>query len=1026
MNLTQTAIEKSRITIVVLIVIVFAGYNTYRHMPRAEDPGFIIRTAVVSTFFPGASPERVEQLITDKLEKAIQEMPEIDNIVSESKTGISYIYVNIQERYRDMRPIWDSLRRKVERAQRELPDGIIGPFVDDEFGDVFGTIVTLTGEGYSYAELKEVADDVRDELLLIEETAKVEIHGAQEERVFVEYTNARLAELGLSASQLIQILQAQNIVTPGGDVTSGNEMIVLEPTGSFESVDEIRRTVVSLPGKTELLYLRDIANVYRGYVDPPTFKVRSSGVPALALAVNLREGGNIIALGERVVETVRRLQTIYPIGIEFDIVAFQPDHVDKKVKDFVGNLLQAIGIVIVVMLVALGFRTGIVVASLIPMAMIMAILFMGIFKIGLDQMSLASLIIALGMLVDNAIVMSESIMVQMASGKRPIRAAVDSANELRVPLLVSSLTTAAAFLPIYLAESAVGEYCAPLFKVVTITLLCSWILALTMTPLFCVRFLKAPKEPKEPTYDSSFYRRYRQILISLLRRPVLSIGGIIVVFMTAMVGMRFVPNIFFPSNDKAIITAELRFPIGTPIEVTDTAIASIEDFIDAEFAVGEDREEGILNWSSYVGGGAPRFFLSSNPEPPSPDYGILIINGTSLEKLTEEVIPGMEGYCLEQFPEAIAKINLLQLGPPVDSPIAFRILGKEEDGLFNLVEQLKAKLSETPGTKNITDDWGRRTKKLMIHIDQARAQRAGVTNNDIAVSLQTSLTGIETTQFREGTDVIPVTLRSVAADRDDIGKVETINVFAQMTGQSVPLRQVADIEVVWQPSKILRRDRLRSVTVKADVVPGIVPIPLSDQIEAWLREESTMWDVGYRYEVGGEKETSGSSNESIMVKLPIAGFIIILLLVMQFNSFRRPLIILLTIPLGMIGVTVGLLVAKSYFGFMTLLGVVSLAGIVINNAIVLIDRIRIERENNRLEPARAVVVAAQRRMRPILLTTTTTVGGLLPLWFGGGPMYEPMAIAIIFGLLFATILTLVVVPILYSVFFRVKFKDFKY
>jgi multidrug efflux pump subunit AcrB len=1021
MNITKAAIEKNRVTSVTLIIIFLSGIGVFRTMPRAEDPGFIIRTALVLTYFPGGSPERVEQLVTDKLEKAIQEMPEIDFIFSESKTGASVIFVNMKESYTKMRPIWDSLRRKVNRASEELPEGVIGPIVNDEFGDVFGTIVSIMGDGYSYAELKEIADEVRDELLLIEEVAKVDIVGEQEERIFVEYNNARLAEVGISAGQLMQILKSQNIVIPGGKIITEREQIVLEPTGNFESIDDLRQTLISIPGRRDLLTLGDFAHIYRGYIDPPLSVMHSSGISALGLAMSLREGGNIIILGEKVNQLMERVKSKYPYGVEFDFVAFQPKNVDNKVREFVSNLLQAIGIVLLVMLITLGVRTGLVVASLVPMAMIMSVLVMSFFKIGLDQMSLASLIIALGMLVDNAIVMSESIMVQMSGGKKAIDAAIDSARELRIPLLISSLTTAAAFLPIVLAESNVGEYTAPLFKVVTITLLSSWVLSLTMTPLFCVLFLRVKKRTSESPYSSKFYLKYRNILITLLRHPYLSIAGIFIIFMLVMQGGKFIPNIFFPPNDKAIYTAEFEFPIGTPIERTETAVSEIESYMLEEMMAGEDQPEGILNWSTYIGEGAPRFFLSYNPEPAKPEYAILLVNTTS-QRIIPSLINKTEKFCLERFPDLRTDIELLPIGPTVKAPVEVRISGRDINKVFELSDQVKAKLATLQGTKNIRNDWGLRTKKLVVKINEPRARRAGITNRDIAVSLQTALTGIETTQYREEDEVIPVTIRSIAAERQDIGKLETIIVYSQITGRNVPLKQVADIEVVWQPAKIFRRDRLRTVTVSSDISGGVTPIALSRSMDSWLKEESAGWDVGYKYELGGEIESSGKANDSIMVKLPIAGLIIILLLVGQFNSIRRPIIILLVIPLGLIGVIIGLLITRSYFGFMTLLGIISLSGIVINNGIVLLDRIRIEIEENGLDPQRAVVEAAQRRLRPILLTASTTMGGLLPLWLGGGPLWESMAITIIFGLLFATVLTLGVVPVLYSIFFRVKYK----
>ncbi len=1027
MSITRAAITNNRVTLVILFVALVWGLSSYAGMPQSEDPGFIIRTAMVQTIFPGAGPERVEQLVTDKLEKAIQEMPELDFIASESKTGVSLIFVNMQESYTEMRPIWDDLRRKVERVVSDLPEGIIGPIVNDEFGDVFGTIVTLTGDGYSYAELKEIADDVRDELLLIPEVAKVEIYGDQEERVFVDYSNAKLAELGLAPLQLRSILESRNIINPGGDIRTADEEIVFEPTGNFESVEDLKRSVITVPGSQELVYLQDVAHVYRGYVDPPQTKMRTNGEPGLALAISLREGGNILDLGRQVRATIDRLQATYPHGVEFDFVMFQADAVAKKVDDFVGNLLQAVGIVMLVMLVTLGLRTGLVVASLIPMAIVSSFIFMSIFEVGINQMSLAALIIALGLLVDNAIVMSESIMVQMSEGVPAVDAAVKSASELRVPLLTSSLTTAAAFLPIYLAESTTGEYTAPLFQVVTITLLCSWVLSLTMIPLLCVLFLKV-KPRAEDSYETRVYQTYRNVLINGLEHRWLSIAGVVVVFFGVMQLMAWVPQIFFPPNDRPTLLAEMYLPTGTPLAATEELVHEVEEFITEELLVGpeglENGESGVVNWSTFLGEGAPRFILPVTPQQSSPEYAILVVNATSREDV-DLCVARLREFCA-RFPGLKAKIDPLPLGPPADNPIEVRISGRDPDRVFEYVDQVKAFLEEISGPRSIADNWGARSKKLLVRVDEARAQRAGVTNQDVAISFQTLFSGFDTTEYREDDKVIPVTLRSAGAGGLDPTTVSSVNVFSQSTGKSVPAGQVANIELAWQPSKILRRDRLQTVTVEADLEPGYTAAAVNSVIEPWLEEISADWPLGYSWALGGELEESTKANESIAAKLPIAGLIIVLLLVSQFNSLRRPAIILITIPLGLIGVVIGLVVMRSYFGFMTLLGIISLAGIVINNAIVLLDRIKIEIEENGLSPQRAVVESAQRRLRPILLTTVTTLGGLLPLYLGGGPMYEPMAVAIMFGLVFATVLTLGIVPVLYSLFFRVDFRDFSY
>jgi multidrug efflux pump subunit AcrB len=1020
-NITRAAIEKNRITAVAVFFILVGGVSTYFSMPRAEDPGFTVRIALVSTVFPGASPERVERLVTDKIEKAVQEIPELDEVISESRTGLSVVYVVIQNRYDDMAPIWTRLRRKIDRVAAELPDGSFPPIVNDEFGDVFGTLLTVSGEDFSYAELKGIADEIREEILRLEDVAKVEIHGTQDERVFVEYNNARLSELGFSAAQLRQLLESQNIVIPGGVVHTVAEQIALEPSGAFGSVEDLRRTVITLPGSSELVYLEDLAAVRRGYIDPPRTKTFSSGAPALLLAVSLRDGGNILTLGEGVRDVYLRAQAAYPIGVDLDIVSMQSEIVEEKVDDFVGNVLQAVGIVVLVMLITLGVRTGLVVAALIPVAIVMSVFIMPMFGIGLNQMSLASLIVALGMLVDNAIVMSESIMVQMQAGKDRLSAAVDSANELRFPLLVASLTTAAAFLPFFLAESDAGEYTGLLFSVVTITLLSSWILSITMVPLLCVRFLRAGPT-KEETYDGPFYKAYRGLVLAMLRNRTATLVSTLAVFVLAMGAFRFVPNIFFPSSDRPLLTADLKMPSGTRIERTEEVVRQLQHFADNELSADGEGSDGVVSTASFVGQGAPRYVLPYAPPPPSPELAYVMLN-TTTRAAVDELIPRLEQFTLESFPDLTANFAPPPLGPPVEAPVQIRVSGRDPDRLFAIAEQVKARLAEIDGTRNIVDNWGRRTKKLMVNVHQPRARRAGVSSWDIAVSLQTVLSGFETTEYREGNDVIPVVMRSVAADREDLGKIESLNVYSQATGRSVPLKQVADLEVAWQPAVIFRRGRLRTVTVNAHVDPGVTALEVNRRIEPWLEGQSRDWPLGYQWELGGEMEASVESQASIGEKLPIAFLIIILLLVGQFNSIRRPAIVLATIPLGLIGVVAGLLLLDSYFGFMTLLGVVSLAGIVINNAIVLLDRIRIEQEEHGRGPQAAILEAAQRRLRPILLTTATTVGGLIPLYLGGGPLYEPMAIAIGFGLLFATILTLGFVPVLYSVLFRVSFRD---
>lgn len=1017
MNLTKLAITNNRTSIVLLIVILFSGISAYQNMPKDYDPGFILRTAQVITYFPGASPARVESLVSDKIEKAIQEIPELDFVKSESRTGISIVSANIKERYKKMRPIWDNLRRKIQSIETKLPSEAQRPVINDEFGDVFGIVIGVTAENFSYRELKQITDDVKDELLTLVEVGKVDIFGEQDERVFIEYNNARLSELGLSPSQLSEQLASRNIVIPGGSIDLEDEKISLEPTGNFESIQEIAKTIIQIPGSDQVLYLNELASVRRGYVDPVSSKLNVSGQRGLTIAVSMREGGNNLLLGTQVKDTISRLTGIYPIGVEFSFLSFLPQEVDEKVDDFVSNLLQAVVIVTLVMLFFLGLRTGLIVAALIPASMVFGILIMSVFNISIDQISLAALIIALGMLVDNGIVMSENIMVQMAEGKQPIDAAIDSANELKFPLLTSSLTTSAAFLPIFLAESSTGEYTASLFKVVTITLLCSWVLSLTIIPLLCVHFLKV-KAVKQ-NFSSNFYQNYRKVLALLLHNQWKTIVATLFLLVISILALQLIPKLFFPPSDRDYFKVELELPVGTRIAATERVAQQMEEFIAKELVANEQRKAGVTSWVTYIGSGGPRFLLTHNPKPTSSNYSLMVINVTSY-KIIENLMQRMESYAFNQFPELLIKLRKIENGSPISNPVEVRIKGKETNQLFTIVDQVKEKMASINGLKAVSDNWGMPIKKLQIEINQTRARRAGVSSKDIAISLQTGLSGLELTQYRESDDVIPVIMRTIENDRKNLSKLESLSVYSQASGVSVPLKQVADINVVWEPAVILRRDRARTVTVGAQIDSTTTASEAFFELRKWLDREKKNWPFGYGYEFGGEAESSQKANRSISDKLPIAVFIIVLLLVAQFNSIRKSAIVLSTIPLGIIGVVFGLLAGQSFFGFMTLLGIISLAGIVINNAIVLLEKIKDELKVKPSEQSEAIIKASQKRVRPILLTTATTVLGLIPLYLGGGEMWEPMAIAIIGGLLFSTLLTLGVVPVLYALAYKIK------
>ncbi|MFK8031350.1 MAG: efflux RND transporter permease subunit [Gammaproteobacteria bacterium] len=1019
MSLTSSAIKQNRVTATVVVLLLVAGMLAFLSLPKAQDPGFIIRTAVITTMLAGASPERMEQLVTDKIEKKAQEMPQVDNITSDTRTGISIIQVSFKESYKQMRPIFDELRRKVDDVVGELPADIQGPIVNDEFGDVFGSVYSLSGDGFSNAELKDIADEIRDQLLKEPDIAKVSIHGSQTEVIFVEYNNARLTELGLTPQSLSAVLSDANILSTGGSVVSGRERIVLEPTGNIESVEALRRTVIKVPDGS-LIYLGDIVSIFRGYVDPADSLTRVNGQPALAIAVSLRDGGDILKLGERLDQIMPGIQNRFPYGIILNKIWFQADLVTKSVDDFANNLLQAIGIVILVMIGFLGLRTGMVVAVLIPSTMIITFFVMQLFGITINQISLAALIIALGLLVDNAIVMVESVLVKREAGMGAIEAAVQSGDELKMPLLISSLTTGAAFMPIALAESSVGEYTADIFYVVTIALLISWMLAMTIIPMLTTVLLKVkPKSStKEDAQSGWGYRVYKSIITFALRARTLFFGAVVGVFVLAMYGFGFVPAQFIAPSEDPVLTAKLELPLGTTIETSESIVTAIDEFVRQNFVTDDESVPGVESWMTFVGEGGPRFTLSLDPPSNNPANSFMIAN-TTKGKDVPKVIAAIQDFLFENYPDMGNQLSRLENGPPVGYPIQIRLSGTEIDQLYTLATTVTDQLYRYPGVRAVKNTWGLQTKKLIVAVDQERALRSGVTSTDVAYSLRAGLTGIDLTQYREGDQLIPITLRTVASDRQDISKLDGLSVYAQNSGRPVPLKQVADIRLTFEPGIIERRDRERTITLKAQLVDGYTATEVNNELIPWIEQNSESWLPGYRYELGGEAESSGDANASIGAKLPLALMVIILLLVIQFNSVRRPIIILATIPLGLIGVSVGLLVANSSIGFFTLLGIIALSGIIINNAIVLIDRIKIEIDELGKPPEEAVVAACLQRFRPIMLTTATTVLGMMPLWWGGTAMFKPMAVTIIFGLLFATLLTLLVVPVMYAVFFRV-------
>ena len=1023
MDITRLAIEKHQLTFLLAFVLIATGIVTFYNMPRAQDPAFPIRVATVTTTLAGASPDRVEQLLTDPLEKVIQEMPEIHSITSTSQTGVSTITVNIQDRYTDLQPIWDKLKSKVDKVQEDLPEGTEQSVVDDEVGDIFGIAIGIASDGFSYAEQKQLADQLRNQLLTIDLVAKVEIYGEQEERIFVEYNSAQLTELGISPEYFADVLGKKNIIIPGGRLKRGDVRLNIETTGNVNSLDELQRTLVPLPDSDEVIALENIAYVYRDYIDPPKEIVRVGGQTGMVVAVSMIEGGNIIRLGEQVSALLSNFQSFIPLGFEFEISAFQPQLVQDTIVNFAVSLIQAITIVSLVMFVFLGLRIGFVVASLIPATILGTIVIMNGFDVGLDQVSLAGLMIALGMLVDNAIVMTENILVLRTKGINPKDAALRSAAQLRLPLLVSSLTTAAAFLPIALAESTTGEYTAPLFKVVTIALLFSWLVSLTLIPLLTMAFLKAKLKPRSSRlFNEKTYAVYTAGLKFMLCNRALTLMVVAGIFALALFSFRFVPAIFFPPSDDPRFKLDIDLPQATAIEHTDTVVRQIEAFIDQNL-MATDTREGIVNYTTFIGTGGPRIVLNHTGGQSSSNAAFFLFNTTSAVPI-EMLMNELRHYLFENFPDMSVSLRKFENGSAVSKPIEIRVSGDAITKLYQLSDQIKLRLEAMPGTAGIKDDWGPKVQKIVMEVDEVAARRVNVTNADVARSLNTSFSGKEVTEYREDDKLIPVVVRAERTAANEASLATSLNIFSQSGNRSYAFDELAEPILAWEPALIKRYDLERTITISAELNSSGNAADVVNEIKPWLDELINRPEYfGFDYELGGEAEASADANASISDKLPVAFAIILFLLMAQFNCWRKTGIVLMTIPLGLIGVVTGLLITGSYFGFMTFLGLISLSGIVVNNAIVLLDRIEFEIRHNDLPRGDAIVIAAQRRLRPIVLTTLTTLFGMLPLWLAGGGLWESMAITIIFGLLGGTVLTLGVVPVLYSLLFDARPSD---
>jgi multidrug efflux pump subunit AcrB len=1015
-KITEFAIQTNRITILVLIGIPLIGLLVFFDYPRQEDPSIEIRQAVVTAFHPGMDVYRVEDLITRTIEEKIREIGEVDDVWSSTQDGRTTVYAEVDDWVAgpEITRVWQTLRNKMGDAVRDLPAGTIGPFVNDEFGLTALATIALWSDGFSLEEMRRVARDARRQLDSLDGVEKIELFGVQPERVFLTVSNARLASLGIAPQVIVETLRAQNITLPGGTINAAGQNVIIEASGTFDSVADIEAVLVAIPGSERTIALKDIVQVTRGHVDPAQRPVFFNGRPAIVISVSILDGVNSVEFGQRLKRRVADIERSLPIGYILEFATFQPDLVDRAVNGAISNLGQTLVIVTFVVVLFLGVRAGLIVGAFIPLTILLALIGMAMWEVELQRMSIAAAIIALGIMVDNGIVVAEGMRNRLEAGEPQLQAATETARTLGLPLLISTLTTILAFMPIALAEGSTGEYTLSLGQVVILVLLGSWFMSMYATPTMCCWFLKITPRNAQPAetsehYTSAVYRWYRIFLEFVLRRRATSM--IVVAAVAAVIGYaaRHVVTEFFPANDRNQFLLYVDLKAGADISETSRVVQSLSAWL-GDSAVNPEVTDVI----AYAGSGGPRFFLSLAPIDPDPHVAFILVE-TQTNDQVPDMIERTRAYINAHVPEGVGKPKTMWFGPTETGVVEVRLSGPDEGVLMANAERLLTALRAVPGTIEIEQDWENRVLKVEIMVDQSRAARASVTSRDIASTLNAFVSGGEITDYREGDAVIPVVLRGPEAERERLSTLLGLNIYSSATGNPVPLLQIADVRSTWEPYRINRRNLERTVTVSAKHL-HLTAGQLFDKITPAI--DGLDQPTGYRWEIGGELESAATAQQRLFANFPAAAFLIVALLVWQFNSFRRAAIILLTIPMAFLGAVVGLLVSDAPFGFMSLLGLLSLAGIITNNGIIMIDSIEANRRAGEA-PYDAILSASLSRFRPIVMTTITTIPGLLPLIVWHDPLFYSMAIVISFGVALGTVLTLGIVPVMYSIFCRV-------
>ena len=1047
MNIAELSIKKSVITWTMTVVMMVLGYFAYMDLPRLEDPEFAIKDAVIVTPYPGASPEEVEEEVTELIEKACQELGQLRRVESYSARGLSTVKLKIKDKYdKDALPaVWDELRRKILDVTPQLPPGAGPPIVNDDFGDVFGVYFGLTGEGYTFAEMKDVAELLKRELLTVQDVKKVTFFGEQTEAIYVEMSRAKMAALGITQQEIFNALQAKNLPVDSGKIKIGSEYMAINPTGEFQSEKDFGGLFIASTGG-RLVYLRDVATIHRDYVDPPQRILRVNGLPAIGIAVSTIQGGNAVTMGNGVIERIDGLMDQIPLGMELEEIAMQSKSVTKAVNGFVVNLLEAVVIVIVILLIFMGLRAALIIGFILVLTISATFVVMGYYQITLERISLGALIIALGMLVDNAIVVVDGMKVRMQKGMDGLTAAKAVVGQNATPLFGATAVAVLAFAAIGGMTNSTGEYTRSLYYVILISLSLSWLTAVTITPLMTKQFVlsKKDKQPKEgkqkDPYDNKFYNVYRAILTGAIKARWLTIGIVVAMFGTSLYGFGFLDNLFFPSSTSPMFQVEVQFRDGIHIRETEKGVKQMEEYL--------LKIEGVEQVAAAIGGGHPRFLLTyDTPVEAANQYTNLLVTVNDYH-IIDDLQPQLQHDLQEMLPDAVVNVKKFNLGPALGGKIQLRINGPDPEVIRGMAEQAKAIFREE-NAKAIRTEWGDKVKIPQPVLAEDRARNLGITRPMLATALQANFSGTTTGLYREGIDLIPIIARAPLAERSTIEDMEELQIYSPSAGQNVPILQVMNgITTEWENARVSRWHRRPMIKVHGDpktelpaqlferAKPRIEQLfgvdvaayrgtPLKEKEQYTASTIPLKYDdiiplkdkPGYFLAWGGELEDSADSTQQLAANLPLYFGMMILVVIFLFNAFRQPIIIWLTVPLSLIGVTAGLLLLKQPFGFMALLGLMSLSGMLIKNAIVLIDQIDLNIREG-MPGFEAIIDSGVSRMQPVMMAALTTMMGMLPLFTDG--FFVAMAVTIVFGLGFASVLTLIFVPVLYATFFKIK------